>query len=296
MPQITIDDDSVKRKRLKHKKDEEKKNSQTLDMTKEPVKEDSKSAKRSARRKKEQEIDNSPDAAEKAIERKRLKKKRIKMAILAAVLLLIFAFRGQILGFLEDSKSDTEMAENELVMIDLTGYDEQSAIDMLTKVNITPQIVYIYDKYSANGTVIKTSVEAGDVVQMGSTIKLYICDDGDPYKEADYSLVETPDTPFYKNNLDIIGFDIVDDMFAITIQNNHNVCITAIEYSIEYTDEFGNGLGDKTFKETGLTILPGDKYILQQKINNADVRKLSIEKISCTTTSVPEEQRTQPNE
>ena len=261
-------------------------------MTKEPV-EGELHKKRTPRKRKEPEIDNSPDAAEKAIERRQQKKKRIQMIILGGVVLFFLLFGGKIMDFLAESKSETEMAENELVMIDLTGYDEQAAIDMLGKADIIPQVIYVYDKYSTHGTVIRTSVEAGNIVQMGSTVKLYVCDNSDPYKEADYTLVETPNTPFVKNNLDIIAFDIVDDTFAITIQNNHNICITSIEYVIEYTDEFGNGLGDKTFKETGLVILPGDKYVLQQKINNADVRRLAIENMECTTTSVPEDQRTQ---
>lgn len=282
MPQITIDDDSAKKNRLRHKRREERRQKLNNKKSKKPITTDIQQGAAF--------VNGFEDSAakEKALKKKKKRKKLITLGIIFLIVILLFKpFKNA----LQSSRSEMVLGENELIMIDLIGYDEQDAIDKLKVANITAQVIYVYDAYSSNGTVIKTEVEAGEIVTRGMTMKIYVCDDGNPYENVDYSEVRTPQTPFVKNHLDVIAFDIVEDKYEITLQNNNNVCIVELTYTVSYKNMKGEGVGSRTYTEPNLQLLPGEKLVLSEKINNTEVDYIDIESLKVITIAVPEEDR-----
>ena len=225
------------------------------------------------------------------LEKAEKKKKYIKYAVIAGcvgvfILLCPLMYKGLLLA-----RSDTQLEQNEMVMSDLTGYNEADAVALLKSKDLTPVVFYTYDQYTENGAVIKTSQQPGTIVTKGSKIMLYICDDSMPLKNIDYSLIETPEVPFIKDSIDVTEFNIVDDKFNIVIQNKQSFCITALEYEIVYENEYRENIGGKKYQISDIQILPGEKYVLEEKIQNGEAKYITVAGFRYQTKSVPENPR-----
>ena len=53
----------------------------------------------------------------------------------------------------------------------------------------------------------------------------------------------------------------------------------------------GEGVGNRTYTEPNLQLLPGEKLVLSEKINNTEVDYIDIESLKVITIAVPEEDR-----
>lgn len=225
------------------------------------------------------------------IKKEEQKKKYKQMGILAILGLLFILFLPTMYKGLIQARSDTKLDQNEMVMSDLTGYNEADAIKLLEQNDLIPSVFYTYDQYSSNGTVIKTNIQPGTIVTKGTQILLYICDDSTPFKDVDYSLIETPPTPFVKDKIDVVGFDIMDDKFNILIQNNNNICITTIEYEIVYENEYRENIGGRTYQISDIQILPGDKYLIEETIQEPLAHYMTVANFRYKTIPVPDNPR-----
>lgn len=274
MPQVTIDDESAKKNRRKRKKDTEE---ESLDLRKDK--------------------DTDPPPAPKTpkdIEAEEKKKKNIKTAILIGVLIMAFFLRGPFLAALKNARSDTSLGADEIEMIDLSGYTEASAISKIEKVGLFAQIERIYDPYCAEGTVVKASAQAHDVVKKGDIILLYICDKSMPIVNADYSdLQPMPPAPYKEpiNNIEVVSFDIIGDKFNIVIQNPTDFCITSMNYTIEYSNALRESIGSRKYSVDEIQILPGQKFELEDFINQPDAKFIKVSYFDCKAIPVPENQR-----
>lgn len=228
------------------------------------------------------------EAAEKAKERKNL----LQVIAFGVVVVLILALlRTPMNKFIESTKEGGKLLPDEMIMTSFLGYDLDVATSILEKNEINVQVIYTYDKYSTDGTIIKTVPEDGYVIKKGSTVQLYVCDDGTPQHPLDYSSIQTQATPFNLDHIDVISFDIIDDKFSMIIQNNNNACITSIKYTIAFSNNIGEKIGGKTYQVNDIQILPGEKYILEETIKEQDTAYVSVVSFDPTVISVPNQPR-----
>lgn len=211
----------------------------------------------------------------------KMAKKIITIAGIIAVVGLGIVCKDLVSSYVESVKNETAMKENETVMVNVIGYDIESAKKELENHEIKYTIIKQPDTFNLDGNVIKTEINPGSFVNKEKSVKIYVCDNAELDTTTPHD-VTTDKTPFVKDNLDVVSFYTSDDMFCIVIQNNNNVTITEIEYTIGYLDMLNFKIGDKIYKEFDLNIQPGEKYILSNKINNNKAYSLTIEKFNCS--------------
>ena len=273
MVNLEIDDKKLKKERQKMEKEEQRlKNEQE------------KALKQQRKAKAPKENNQSQTKFEKYKDNKILFKKVLIGIIVLAVVLSIFLLKNTINDYVETVKSDNGMQADERVMVNIIGFDIDSAKKELKNNEINFTIVPIVDNYNIPGNVVKCDREVGEYININDTIKVYVCDNGILETDIDHK-VDTEETPFTKNNIDVLGFSTTGNDFNIIIQNNNEVVIDSIAYTITYIDKNGNKIGDKTFKEFDIIIQPGEKYVLTNSIKNNDAYSLKINKFFCTIKS-----------
>lgn len=175
---------------------------------------------------------------------------------------------------------------------DITQYSEDSAVTKLESLGFKASIVYEYDAYSTIGTVIRCNHNPGDTLQPETVITVYICDDAQPITSYDYSFTKTQQAPFNLDNLDVVAFEVVDDTFILTVQNNNNCIISAITYTIGYADATQSKIGQRIYYQPiDEKIMPGEKYTLTQSINQPGTKYLSVINFDCEATAAPATER-----
>lgn len=273
MVNLEIDDKKLKKERQKMEKEEQRlKNEQE------------KALKQQRKAKAPKENNQSQTKFEKYKDNKILLKKVLIGIIVLAVVSSIFLLKNTINDYVETVKSDNGMQADERVMVNIIGFDIDSAKKELKNNEINFTIVPIVDNYNIPGNVVKCDREVGEYININDTIKVYVCDNGILETDIDHK-VDTEETPFTKNNIDVLGFSTTGNDFNIIIQNNNEVVIDSIAYTITYIDKNGNKIGDKTFKEFDIIIQPGEKYVLTNSIKNNDAYSLKINKFFCTIKS-----------
>ena len=273
MVNLEIDDKKLKKERQKMEKEEQRlKNEQE------------KALKQQRKAKAPKENNQSQTKFKKYKDNKILLKKVLIGIIVLAVVSSIFLLKNTINDYVETVKSDNGMQADERVMVNIIGFDIDSAKQELKNNEINFTIVPIVDNYNIPGNVVKCDREVGEYININDTIKVYVCDNGILETDIDHK-VDTEDTPFTKNNIDVLGFSTTGNDFNIIIQNNNEVVIDSIAYTITYIDKNGNKIGDKTFKEFDIIIQPGEKYVLTNSIKNNDAYSLKINKFFCTIKS-----------
>lgn len=273
MVNLEIDDKKLKKERQKMEKEEQRlKNEQE------------KALKQQRKAKAPKENNQSQTKFKKYKDNKILLKKVLIGIIVLAVVSFIFLLKNTINDYVETVKSDNGMQADERVMVNIIGFDIDSAKQELKNNEINFTIVPIVDNYNIPGNVVKCDREVGEYININDTIKVYVCDNGILETDIDHK-VDTEETPFTKNNIDVLGFSTTGNDFNIIIQNNNEVVIDSIAYTITYIDKNGNKIGDKTFKEFDIIIQPGEKYVLTNSIKNNDAYSLKINKFFCTIKS-----------
>lgn len=273
MVNLEIDDKKLKKERQKMEKEEQRlKNEQE------------KALKQQRKAKAPKENNQSQTKFKKYKDNKILLKKVLIGIIVLAVVSSIFLLKNTINDYIETVKSDNGMQADERVMVNIIGFDIDSAKQELKNNEINFTIVPIVDNYNIPGNVVKCDREVGEYININDTIKVYVCDNGILETDIDHK-VDTEETPFTKNNIDVLGFSTTGNDFNIIIQNNNEVVIDSIAYTITYIDKNGNKIGDKTFKEFDIIIQPGEKYVLTNSIKNNDAYSLKINKFFCTIKS-----------
>lgn len=273
MVNLEIDDKKLKKERQKMEKEEQRlKNEQE------------KALKQQRKAKAPKENNQSQTKFKKYKDNKILLKKVLIGIIVLAVVSSIFLLKNTINDYVETVKSDNGMQADERVMVNIIGFDIDSAKKELKNNEINFTIVPIVDNYNIPGNVVKCDREVGEYININDTIKVYVCDNGILETDIDHK-VDTEETPFTKNNIDVLGFSTTGNDFNIIIQNNNEVVIDSIAYTITYIDKNGNKIGDKTFKEFDIIIQPGEKYVLTNSIKNNDAYSLKINKFFCTIKS-----------
>lgn len=273
MVNLEIDDKKLKKERQKMEKEEQRlKNEQE------------KALKQQRKAKAPKENNQSQTKFKKYKDNKILLKKVLIGIIVLAVVSSIFLLKNTINDYVETVKSDNGMQADERVMVNIIGFDIDSAKQELKNNEINFTIVPIVDNYNIPGNVVKCDREVGEYININDTIKVYVCDNGILETDIDHK-VDTEETPFTKNNIDVLGFSTTGNDFNIIIQNNNEVVIDSIAYTITYIDKNGNKIGDKTFKEFDIIIQPGEKYVLTNSIKNNDAYSLKINKFFCTIKS-----------
>ena len=273
MVNLEIDDKNLKKERQKMEKEEQRlKNEQE------------KALKQQRKAKAPKENNQSQTKFKKYKDNKILLKKVLIGIIVLAVVSSIFLLKNTINDYVETVKSDNGMQADERVMVNIIGFDIDSAKKELKNNEINFTIVPIVDNYNIPGNVVKCDREVGEYININDTIKVYVCDNGILETDIDHK-VDTEETPFTKNNIDVLGFSTTGNDFNIIIQNNNEVVIDSIAYTITYIDKNGNKIGDKTFKEFDIIIQPGEKYVLTNSIKNNDAYSLKINKFFCTIKS-----------
>ena len=273
MVNLEIDDKKLKKERQKMEKEEQRlKNEQE------------KALKQQRKAKAPKENNQSQTKFEKYKDNKILLKKVLIGIIVLAVVSSIFLLKNTINDYVETVKSDNGMQADQRVMVNIIGFDIDSAKQELKNNEINFTIVPIVDNYNIPGNVVKCDREVGEYININDTIKVYVCDNGILETDIDHK-VDTEETPFTKNNIAVLGFSTTGNDFNIIIQNNNEVVIDSIAYTITYIDKNGNKIGDKTFKEFDIIIQPGEKYVLTNSIKNNDAYSLKINKFFCTIKS-----------
>lgn len=274
MVNLEIDDKKLKKERQKMEKEEQKlKNEQE------------KALKQQRRRTKAPKESNKQTTKFEKYKTNKLPVKKIVIGVICCVVLLsLFLLKGSIDKYINDVKSETGLQENERQMVNIIGFDIKSAKKELKANDIKYTIVPIVDNYSIQGNVVKCDKEIGEHVNIEEPVKVYVCDNGILAQDINH-YVSTEPTPFLKDNIDVLGFSTSGNDFNIIIQNNNQVVITSVTYTITYIDEAGNKIGDKTFKEFNTLIQPGEKYILTNSIYNNDAYELKIKGFKCTIES-----------
>lgn len=208
-------------------------------------------------------------------------KKLVCVIIAFAVIALLNYFRISIVNYINASKHQTALRDDQVIMADIIGLDERSARKQMDDGGIKYDIIYIYDQYTSPGNVIKTSRNAGDYIEKKTTVKVYVCDDNNK-DDAGGHKITTQQTPFIRDSIDVVDFKVENDKFEITIQNNNNMAIKALKYTIGYKDKDGNPNGEKTFIKSDISIEPGEKFILSDLVGNPDAYKLTVNKFVCS--------------
>lgn len=208
--------------------------------------------------------------------------KRIAIAVLIILLIVIaFLCRSAVTNYVNNIKNETKLQDDEVLMINIIGFDIESAKLELEKYGISYKIIYKPDNYNLPGNVIKTSANPGSCIKKDDPITIDVCENGELITELDHN-IKTEATPFTKNGLDVLSFYTNEDEFSIVIQNNTNLIITEVAYTIGYENAWGSKIGDKIFKEFDLFIQPGEKYILTNNIKNNNAYSLTIERFDCS--------------
>lgn len=218
-------------------------------------------------------------------------KKTIKTIIIGLIVILgAIAAKNFITNYAKASINQED--SNMIKMPNICQFEEKSAIAKLQQLGLDYKIIYEYDAFSTNGTVIRCNHNVGDSLPLGTIVTVYICDDAQPIIDYDYSFVKTQQCPFELDNLDVISFEVIDDSFYLTIQNNNDCIISTITYTIGYADSKSSKIGQRTYFEIiDNKLMPGEKYTLSQAIDQPETEYLSVLEFYCDASAAPSSDR-----
>lgn len=269
MVRIEIDDKKLQKEKKKIKKEEER-------LRREQAK-----ALKPTKSKKNKEGGGDPNKKPLTRFSPGFTKKIILAGVIVAGIVMLNYFRLSIVNYIDESKHQTSLRDDQVVMVDVIGLDETSARKQMDDNDIKYDIIYIYDQYCSPGNVIKTSRNAGDYIEKKTPVKVYICDDSGSGNKDGHKIL-TQKTPFVRDSIDVVGFKVENDKFKITIQNNNAMAIKALKYTIGYMDKNGTPNGEKTFIESEISIEPGEKFVLSDQIGNSEAYRLTVNKFICS--------------
>ena len=133
----------------------------------------------SKRRKGKEEFDDDDDDDDEEERENSMDKIATILAILAAVIICVIVFMivGSRTGILPGGRDKDSIAQNEemVVMPNVIGLDASAARTALVKQGLIPELTYEEsDKYTV-GVVMRSSVEEGTQIPVGSTVVLTVC-------------------------------------------------------------------------------------------------------------------------
>ncbi len=203
----------------------------------------------------------------------------------ASIIILIFVallLKKPVDIYIESVHNETAIKDYQVEMKNIIGYDVDAAIQELKNNEISYNIIEVEDLYALTGNVIKTSSDAGEYINKEIPIDVYVCNNHDG-NQLNTNTITTEPTPFLKNSISVMSFDVIEDDFFIVIQNKNNATLKDIAYTIGYADKSGKAIGSKTYKEFNINVLAGQKYELRNKIKCHNSAYLVVENIVCTT-------------
>jgi len=224
----------------------------------------------------------------KKIKEKLIEKKKLIFTILILIPVLILIY---VLSQFAITYENGKRYDNYIFIPDITGYDENDAIEKLEKLGFLDlNVEYIIDQYTPDGCVIKTNKHIKYKSRPDEKIIIYVCKKSDDIgiKED----ISATNKYFSMNNMTIIDIATYDDKFSIIVKNNNIEAITHIEYKIGYLNEEGKNMGENKYQLDGnITIMPGEKYTITDEIKNKSASSLYVSGFSYNKIKIPNNER-----
>lgn len=201
--------------------------------------------------------------------------------VVGIVILAIIVLQGPINNYTNNISNHSSVPPDQLVMIDIIGYDIDEAVAELERNEILYTIREVSDPYTADGNILKTSRDYGEFISIYEEIEIYV-NKSTATNANSGAVITTESTPFIRNSITVSYFGVIGDEFYIIIENGNSLTVKDIEYTISYKNNDNEGVGTKTFKVNSANILPGQKFELRNEIKNASATHLEIDSFNCT--------------
>ena len=193
------------------------------------------------------------------------------IAVIAVVVLLAYGFKQ---AYISEFTDEEEQISSEKIKIpNVDGYEIDSAISMLDDKGIEYSIKYVDDELYIYDCVIKTEPSNGEKINVGDDVKVYVAKTP---KNAEHGIVETEETPFEKDHINVISFSADNGFYTMLVQNNSNVTIKALSCTLQYQNKQGERYGLRTYYTDGIELKPGDTYTIYGPIKQVGDTYLSI--------------------
>lgn len=220
-----------------------------------------------------------------------LKKRDVKFLCFAIIIILIgifvFCKRDDIYYFYQ-SAGRVQYPENLILVPNITGYNEEDAIERLLEEGFTNiERAYTVDKFTKDGAVIKTNYDINAALNPEDRIVVYIC----KTEVTQTDSVNVNKEYYSMDHINIVDMTIKGDKFYAIIKNKNNAAIRDITYKIGFQNENKKFIGEKQYKMDGITILPNEKYLITGEIEQLDATYITFSGFNYTTVEVPEEER-----
>ncbi len=211
---------------------------------------------------------------------------KIKLAVkiifpILIIISLLIIFNKPIKDFIIAVENDNYIDKNYVMMPSITGKEESEALFTLEEAGIKYKVVYMYNKYFDNGTVIKSSVDPSNPVKNGSEIIVYVCKDNSLQEVIEgvdfFESIELPDCPETRRTITLIDVELDDIYVNLKFQNNAKGPISSIKYSLGFFDENGNKLTNREEVISDMKLLPGEAVTDRIKLTNPNIKKITFE-------------------
>ena len=200
-----------------------------------------------------------------------------------AICLIATIFKDNIINTIITIQDDKTINSTQVMMPDVTGLDEDIAIQKLHDKGINTTIEYMYNKFFDNGTVIKCSIDPDNPVEKGSVIKVYVCKDTSVSEIVEgsncFKNVILPETPTKKSLITLTNIQI-DDIYLITkFRNDSSRTISSIKYTLGLIDEDGEKILNRDYVISNINLEPFDTVTDKIKLENPRIKEITLEYI-----------------
>ena len=214
-------------------------------------------------------------------------KRRKKIAIMVILIIIVFVAMFVYKQFKvthNKMQENISLKENEVLMPNVAGYDIEAALELLSYCELNGEIIYSHDPYCAYDTIIKTDISKNSVIEKGSTVQLYVCQQASEIPEN--VKVTAEETPYVKDYIEIDSMEIEGETFVITIKNVSNYDVASIAYTLLYRAPDGTRIGERTYIKDNVDFKPNGTLKIRNKVKAPDNCSLSVSRFSCSGTPV----------